>query len=437
MSDARESTSSEPASLQPVSLQPGSAEQAADMLRGAAGSGLKLMPQGRGTRSSLGALPRGLDAVLSTAHLDQLLAYEPGDMTFTAQSGLGLAELDDALAEHGQWLPLQCYRRAGSLGGLLASAADGVLDLGFGRPRDVMLGARVALADGLLARSRGRVVKNVAGYDIPRLMTGSHGTLGVLLEASLKVLPRPARHSATLLGFDSLGDALLAARRVHDGPDEPSFLNVLGGACAPQLALGFDGSELRVETCQQRAIARAEQEGATGRLLLDEQACLRLRRRLDDPIHSLRPDADADSNTDAEPDADPDADNGHATQSGHVLVRWSGRPSQLAPWLDASWSTAEEAGLAVRIDARPALGLAFVGLSNKGDHETLMATTRAVLAQARSQASAVLLDAPDALRQEADDVWGPPGDDLPLMQRTRDAVDPSGVFSCGRFVGGM
>jgi glycolate oxidase FAD binding subunit len=403
-----------------VVLEPGDAAETADILRGAATHGLKFMPGGHGTRATLGARTRTVDAVLSTARLSRVVAYEPGDLTLTAQCGLGLAEIDTLLAQHGQWLPLQPYRRRGTLGGLLASAADGVLDLGYGRPRDAVLGARVALSDGLTARARGRVVKNVAGYDVPRLMVGSMGSLGILLEVSLKVSPRPARQTAALLGFADVATALQAAQRVRAGQDEPVFLDVLCGACEPQLALGFDGSDERVDGCRRRAVEAAQSAGSTGLLELDGEECVTLRRRLDDPVAHLLPGShDSDA-----PDAPA------------AVIRWSGRPTDLAPWLTASLDCAEQAGVPLRADARPGLGLAFLGVG-PADHPAFTATLRTLLDGARCNGAAVLLAGPDALRADADLVWGPPPPDMDLMRRTQQALDPQGVFACGRFVGGL
>jgi len=399
-------------------LEPASADEASQAVRDAAQSGRKLQPVGRGTRATSGALPAQVDALLSTARMDRLIAYEPGDLTLTAEAGMELATLDDRLAEHGQWLPLQAYRRRGTLGGLLATAADGLVDLGYGLPRDLVLGARVVLSDGLLARARGRVVKNVAGYDVPRLMVGSFGTLGALLEVSLKLSPRPARQSTLLLGYSSLPDAFLAARRLTEGPDEPAFLDVICGACEPQLAVGFDGSPERVVGSRGRAMEVAERVGCTGALVLDGDDDQTLRRRLDDPVEHLLPTPTTD-----------DAPEG-------TVVRWSGRPSHLTAWLERALAVAERHGIAARADVRPALGLAFVGLSG-ADAGALRVTTRDVLDAGRVTDHAMLLAAPDDLRQHADTVWGPPPPDFGLMQLVHDALDPGGVFATGRFVGGL
>jgi glycolate oxidase FAD binding subunit len=403
-------------------LKPRTVDEAADILRGAASDGLKLMPRGHGTRGGLGAQGHVLDAVLSTEHINSVITYEPGDLTLTAQCGVGLAHVDEVLAEHGQWLPLQAYRRRGTLGGLLASAADGVLNLGYGRSRDSVLGARVALSGGLTAQARGRVVKNVAGYDIPRLMVGSLGTLGLMVEVSLRVSPRPARQSAVLMGYASVTDALLAARHVHESPDEPVFLDLLCGACEPQLALGFDGSEERVRGSQQRAISVAESAGCTGMLVLEDEDCATLRQRLDDPIAQLLPEAHGDKPA-------------QALMHGAV-IRWSSRPSQLDDWLTMSLTTAESMGVSLRANARPGLGIGFLGIADP-DEEVLSAAVRALLENSRRTGSAVLLAGPDSLRKTPDDVWGAPPPDIELMRRTQAALDPHRVFACGRFVGGL
>jgi len=427
-----------PGEVPGVTLEPGTVDEASDMLRGAASNGLKLMPRGFGTRGTLGALHRSLDAVLSTTRLNSVITYEPGDLTLTAQCGLGLAQVDDLLAEHGQWLPLQAYRRRGTLGGLLASAADGVLDLGYGRPRDSVLGARVALSDGLTARARGRVVKNVAGYDVPRLMVGSLGTLGLMIEVSLRVSPRPEHQMTVLMGFASLADALLAAQRVRGGLDEPVFVDVLCGACEPQLAIGFDGSEERVHGSRRRTVSRAEQVGCTGLLLLEGDDCTTLRRRLDDPIAHLLPGTPEEPSAAVETDPQQADDNDAPLPPSMpgAVIRWSSRPTELASWLSKSLATADRLGVSLRANARPGLGLGFIGLAST-DEDTLTTAARSLLEDGRRTGSAVLLAGPNSLRREPDDVWGPPPPDIELMRRTQAALDPQGVFAGGRFVGGL
>jgi len=390
---------------------PGTAEEFSQLL--AASAGKKLLPIGRGTRDLPGALPGPVDGLLSTRRLDRVLHYEPGDLVLTAEAGAGLLEIDELLAEHGQWLPLQPYRRRGTLGGLFASAADSLLELSCGSARDLLLGARVAHGDGLLARARGRVVKNVAGYDLPRLMVGSIGTLGVLLEVTLKLAPRPKVHASAVLGFDTPADALLAAERVRQGPDEPAFVAVFAGACTPQLMLGFDGGSARVAGCRQRAVAMASRVGASGTLLLDGEDDRALRARLDDPPAGLQ-----------------------APASDGCVLRCSCRPSRVGALLRELLDAARRAGVSVRTDVRPGLGLLFVGLA-AGDEAALDAATLQLLGLARAHGHAVLLSAPPRLRAAPDTVWGPPPPDLVLMQRVRRALDPGGVFAGGRGVGGL
>ena len=170
----------------------------AEHIREASLAGRPLVPWGAGTRQHLGGPPPEGAAILPTAALGSIREHSPPDLTATVEAGETLGALQAALAEHGQWLPWDTPRAAeATIGGLLATAASGPLRLGYGTPRDWTLGMRAALGDGRLVKSGGRVVKNVAGYDLHKLHIGALGTLGVIVEITFKVFPLP-EHSATL-----------------------------------------------------------------------------------------------------------------------------------------------------------------------------------------------------------------------------------------------
>ncbi len=224
------------AGVEPLSVsRPASGEETAEVLRAAARDGLTAVPWGGGVSLARERAPRRYDLALDLTALDRVVEYQPEDMTLTAGCGVTLATLRAALAARGQELPLEGARpdRA-TLGGLLAANASGPRRLRFGAPRDRILGARFVLADGTLARSGGRVVKNVAGYALHRLLCGSRGGLAVLLEASLKLAPAPARRVALVFGVGAraLGDE---ARWAVLPRLEPALLTVVGQALAGAL----------------------------------------------------------------------------------------------------------------------------------------------------------------------------------------------------------
>src|SRR5262249_45858493 len=154
---------------------------------------LAVCPRGSGTKRGLGSPPRRCDLIVSTERLDQVVEYAPANLTVVAQAGVTLASLQQTLAPANQHLPLDPpFASAATLGGIVATNASGPRRLGYGTARDLVIGTRVATTGGLLTRSGGRVVKNVAGYDLNKLYIGSLGTLGLIVEIGFKIAPRPA-----------------------------------------------------------------------------------------------------------------------------------------------------------------------------------------------------------------------------------------------------
>ncbi len=218
-----------------VALRPASRDEVAEALRAASRDGLAVVPWGGGVALSREAAPARYDLALDLTALDRIVEYEPGDLTLTAECGVTIATLRDTLAARGQELPLEAPHAArATLGGVLAANASGPRRLRFGAPRDRILGARFVLGDGTHARSGGKVVKNVAGYGLHRLLCGSRGGLAVFLEASLKLMPAQERRVA--LAFEVPGARLAEAARWQPLPRlEPALLTLAGRAAAAAL----------------------------------------------------------------------------------------------------------------------------------------------------------------------------------------------------------
>jgi glycolate oxidase FAD binding subunit len=176
-------------------VRPKSAEALAEVLALANSRRLAVLVRGGGTKSGWGRAPARCDLVVETTALNRLVEHEPGDLTCVAEAGLTLGELQRLVGSapgHNQRLMLDPPQGGGAtLGGMVATAASGPLRARYGTPRDLLLGARFALADGTLARTGGKVVKNVAGYDLGKLLTGSQGTLAVIVEVALRLHPVP------------------------------------------------------------------------------------------------------------------------------------------------------------------------------------------------------------------------------------------------------
>lgn len=235
-------------------LAPGSVQEVAAVLRAA--RGVHLVPVGG--RTHLGALqPLEPLIVLSTRRLAGVQAYEPADLTITAGAGTKMGVLTDALAAHGQWLPSDPPRAPErTLGGLAATGAAPPLWAGYGAFRDQVLGLTAVTGDGRVLQLGGRVMKNVAGFDLVRLMVGSRGTLGVIVSVCVRVFPRPAVDRFLVLRATSAEDLLPAARAVATAPLLPASAVLAepeaGGAAALVVRLhgapaAVDADRVRLE----------------------------------------------------------------------------------------------------------------------------------------------------------------------------------------------
>ena len=222
-----------------AAVRPESHAELAAALRACADAGLAALPWGGGTALAREAAPARYDVAVDLTAFDHVVEYDPEDMTITAECGVTLDALAGTLAARGQELPVEGADAArATLGGALAANASGPRRLRFGAPRDRILGARFVLGDGTLARTGGRVVKNVTGHAVHRLLCGSRGGLGAIVEASLKLAPAPATRRA--LAFHVAADAVDDEARWSGLPRlEPAALTLLGARTAAAIA-GLD-----------------------------------------------------------------------------------------------------------------------------------------------------------------------------------------------------
>src|ERR671911_528730 len=171
-------------------VEPATIEETSEVMKLASREGLAVSPRGGGTKTGLGNPPRQVDLILSTARMDEIIEHVPGDQIVRAQAGLKLQDLQESLAESDQLLGIDPPEEGGTVGGIVAANASGPRRLRYGTVRDLIIGIKVVLADGTVAKAGGKVVKNVAGYDLSKLFTGSLGTLGVIAECNFRLHPR-------------------------------------------------------------------------------------------------------------------------------------------------------------------------------------------------------------------------------------------------------
>ena len=212
------------------------------MLRDSGGS---VLFRGAGTKMSWAGRPRDPDLVLETGGLDRLLDHNPADMTASAQAGMPLRVLQDRLGEAGQWLALDPPTEpdGATLGGLLATGDSGPRRLRYGALRDLVIGVTLVLPDGTVARAGGHVIKNVAGYDLSKLMYGSLGTLGLIAEVVLRLHPLPET-SATVVAASTVQEATARSVDLLASPLAPTAIDWVGDprGASGRLAVRFEGS---------------------------------------------------------------------------------------------------------------------------------------------------------------------------------------------------
>src|SRR5688500_5973512 len=255
-------------------LAPSDARECADALRDCAAAGRSLRIRGSGTKDALGDL-LPTDDVVHTRALTGVVDHVPADLTATVRAGTRLRDLQAALGERGQFLPLDPPHREATIGGIVCANSNGLGSLRYGTVRDLLIGSTTALADGTIARAGGRVVKNVAGYDLNKLLVGSLGTLGVVVECTFKVLPRPAVTAGAHAEFARGADAFAAADSIVRTPARPASLAISSRAGAHwELALQADGDAAPVERTLEMLAQSARAHGGSSQRRDDVAAVL-------------------------------------------------------------------------------------------------------------------------------------------------------------------
>src|SRR5262250_1117896 len=197
--------------------EPASEQELAALLSSANEAQIAVIPRGGGTKLAWGNPPKRADLVLSTARLNRVLEHAWADLTVSVEAGCTLLTLEEKLAQHGQRLALDGLQpESATIGGILSTNDSGVLRLRFGALRDLVIGVTLALPDGTLASSGGKVVKNVAGYDLPKLATGALGTLAVITRAVFRLHPVPQNSRTVTIAAQNADDAQKLILAIQD-----------------------------------------------------------------------------------------------------------------------------------------------------------------------------------------------------------------------------
>jgi len=439
---------------------PATVAEASAVLHAAAEHDLAVVPRGSGSKLGWGASPRRCDLVVDTLRLDRVLEHAAGDLVARVQAGVGLERLAEVLGSAGQELALDpapglgspdgvppdwargrsvdgasadgarvdgpgggsgAHPGGGTVGGTLATAAAGPRRLRYGTPRDLVIGVTVIRADGTVAHSGGKVVKNVAGYDLGKLFTGSFGTLGLIVEAAFRLHPRPAATAYVTLDCAGAAAAHRAVAAASASVLAPSAIEIGRPALGRPITVGvlLEGEPAGVG---ERAALMRELLGGAAQIQPSRPAWW----------------------------GGPDGDTAHPAGTLIRVAFWAAALSSILAVID---SAAQSAGLdpavggsaaagviyaAVGPDVAPAAAAAFVSALRaalaRGEGDARPAAARPSEAPPVI-ASAVVVHAPAAVRDLVD-LWGPVPS-LPLMRAVKDQFDPGHRMAPGRFAGGI
>jgi glycolate oxidase FAD binding subunit len=420
-----------------VVVRPADAAEIAEILRFALAEKLAVIPSCGGTKLGIGAPPSRYDIALDVSRLNRVTAYDPQDLTLSVEPGMPIGELLRVLAEQKQFLPMVVpFLERASVGGIVASNSSSPLRHAYGGIRDFCLGMEFVTGEGSQAKSGGRVVKNVTGYDLHKLLIGSLGTLGVITRVNFRTFPLLPAQRTFVAAFSDAGPAFDFCGAIARSPLSPQMVEIADpGASDVIFSSGTqEQSEPRTWSVLVSAAGLPEVVDRYARELGHMAAAGK--------ADELRPLGDADA-----PDilarirefprmileAVPQA----------AIFRIGVLPTAMAALLAELKSAASRSGVDL-ISLTRASGMAYVAiLPKEGDDAAIPASSKAVqdvfqiCGTSGINASAMLEYCPLEIKLAEPGVWGPPRPDFGLMRRVKNSFDPGGVLSPGRFAGGI
>ena len=401
---------------------PGSVREVQDVLRFALEKGLSVMPAGAGTKLGIGNLPQKVDVILATTRLNSVVEYEPADLTVTVEAGIRLAALQAELAQHRQFLPLNPpYAGRCTLGGIVATNTSGSFRLRHGTARNQVLGMQVVHANGTVVKSGGKVVKNVAGYDLNKLYIGAFGTLGIITEITLKLAPIPTQQAILTTQFQSIQNAVDTGFSIVGSQTLPMFVNLFvnselgskGNSATriekkPTLVVGFGGDSDTVAWQLARCQEIMEQNSAMGVTSIEGE----LQQRLQDTMQKF-------------PEVNETSD--------RIIVKVNLKRTDIAKFAE---KIPEETGKIMALLGSGVLYLA-IPIDSVNDFQLLADTLTQLRQRAmEAQGNLTIEVAPPELKRHID-VWGSVGSTLRLMKQIKAKFDTDGLLNPGRFVSSL
>ncbi len=383
-------------------VQPESTAQAAETLRGTTGS---VLFRGAGTKLDWAGRVAAPELVIDTSELTGLITHNAADMTASVLAGTPLTDLQALLAPDGQWLALDppTAPAGATLGGLLAAGESGPSRLRYGNLRDLVIGVTLVLGDGTIARSGSHVIKNVAGYDLAKLVHGSLGSLAMIAEVILRLHPLPVT-SCTLAGEADADQATAAALALSASPLEPSAVEWIQRGDGGTLVVRCDGTQRAVEISSAQVRALLAGVGITATITEPGEA-ERIWREQAELVNG---------------------------SDGDTVLRVGTLPGELGDVVGQVRSIVAEAGMQSQVLSSAALGVHTIRLY-EGSPSAVAGAVDRIRALVRQRAGTTLVRRRPADVEALLDVLGEPGSTAPLLRRIKAQFDPTDRCAPGRF----
>jgi glycolate oxidase FAD binding subunit len=381
-------------------VEPGSVEEVSGVMKLAAREGLAVAPRGGGTKMHIGDPPRRLDLIVSTARMNEVLEHTPGDQIVRLQAGVKLEDLQKYVSSSDQMLAIDPPESGATVGGTVAANSSGPRRYRYGTIRDLIIGITVVLHDGTVAKAGGKVVKNVAGYDLSKLFTGSLGTLGIIATANFRLHPRPEASRTVAVEVTEPQQAQAAAQAIVHSQVEATAVELHYGENEKLLAVLLESISGGIDAKAETASFLLKQFGEV-RTLSQEEA---------DRLGPLT--------------------------SPQVVLKIGAPPVDLAAVLESVLGAAERKGLAhPRITGHAGTGVTLAGFSGENEDGAAGFVEEMREIWVRRGGNVTLHRAPLTIKQRVS-TWDNGGDYLGLVRRVKEKFDPRGGMNPGRFLGG-
>ncbi len=414
-------------------VSPGTMEETSKVVAWACAEKLAVIPMGGGTKMALGGIPKKFDILLSTKRMNRYNDYDIANLTVGVESGVSLAEIQAKLAAEGRgyFLPLDPQHTQGAtVGGIVATNDTGSKRFLYGSHRDYILGIKAVMPNGDIVVAGGKAVKNVAGYDMTKMMIGSMGALGIICEITFRITPRPDAEATLLFPFNGLKEAAGFLKKLLHSKYYPASLELMNGRMATDLnataamkakyvaAVALDGIEEWVARLKTDLSDMGRQEGASDVIVLTADAHRDFWIAYRDIAGSLA-----------------------KTHPNLISLKANFALSKVPEMVGALEAGLQEAGLEGALFCRAGNGILYAELPLGDDLGSKAAVVVALIGKLNAEAvknggNLVVERAPKAVKEKVN-VWGQTRSDVVVVRRLKEKLDPSGILNPGRYVGGV